>query len=140
MWGKYAVMDNTILTVIISATASIFVAAIPAFISLWQVKIQLKESEKKAESEREANQKELIDKLIITMQERNKTQDEALRCLLRTQLLNMYFKHAKQNNPVLTQWESENMHKIFEAYSQLDGNSFAEDVFNKMNGWNIVQN
>ena len=66
-------MDNTILTVIISATASIFVAAIPAFISLWQVKIQLRESEKKAELEREANQKELIDKLIITMQERNKT-------------------------------------------------------------------
>ena len=32
--------------------------AIPAFISLWQVKIQLKESEKKAELEREANQKQ----------------------------------------------------------------------------------
>jgi hypothetical protein len=71
---------------------------------------------------------------------RQARQEEVLKCLLRTALLNMYFKHIEKQNFKLTQWEAENMHKMFTSYRALEGNSFVVDLVTRMNSWDVVQN
>lgn len=118
----------------------LLIAIVPAVIALTGtligVKTQLKQSEKSAEKHRNEieAQRELKD------EERQRKQEEVLRCLLRTELLNMYFKHIDRDNRELTQWESENMHKMADAYAGLDGNSFVKPLVEKMTSWDVVKN
>ena len=52
----------------------------------------------------------------------------------------MYFKHVENENKILTQWEAENLHKMYSAYKNLDGNSFVKDLVYRMNSWDVVKN
>ena len=118
----------------------VLVASIPATIALIGtlagVRAQLKQSEDNAEKSRQKIEAERKREDEI----RQQRQEEVLRCLLRTALLNMYFKHVEKQNFKLSQWEAENMHKMFASYRALDGNSFVIDLVNRMNAWEIVQN
>ena len=100
------------------------------------VRAQLKVNENKAQQQREQIEKARIER----DEARQKRQEEVLRCLLRTELLNMYFKHIERGEKHLTQWESENMHKMYTSYVELDGNTFVKDLYDRMNSWEVVKN
>ena len=100
------------------------------------VKVQLRQNENKAQEQREKIEQERI----LRDNERQNRQEEVLRCLLRTELLNMYFKHIEHNNETLTQWEAENMNKLADSYFGLDGNSFVKPLIETMRKWKIVKN
>lgn len=129
----------------------VLIAMIPAVCmlvgTLAGVKAQLKETERKAEEHRneieEAREKKEQDRETLRDrkdEERQKRQEEVLRCLLRSELLTMYFKHIERDDEKLTQWESENMHKMADAYAGLNGNSFVDQLVAKMGEWKVVKN
>ena len=100
------------------------------------VKVQLRQNENKAQEQRE----KIEEARILRDNERQNRQEEVLRCLLRSELLNMYFKHIERNNETLTQWEAENMNKLADSYFGLDGNSFVKPLVETMRKWKIVKN
>ena len=122
--------------IIVPILVSLIPAAGVLIGTLAGVKAQIRISEEKAEKQRIKIEKDQIER----DEARQKRQEEVLRCLLRTELLNMYFKHIEYDRKELTQWESENMHKMFESYSALDGNSFVSDLYKIMNSWPVVKN
>ena len=100
------------------------------------VRAQLKINEKKAEEDRRRLEEERERKET----ERQEKQEEALKSILRTELLRIYFRRAEKGQKFLTQWESENVHRMYASYTALGGNSFVRDLVNKMNEWEVVQN
>ena len=123
-----------------SVVLPIIIAAIPCIFTFLgiraQIKADLKKSRQQLDEQSDKNQKEIL----AAITEHNKQQDESLKCLLRTEILHAYFKHKDHHNETLTQWESENLHKLYESYQALDGNSFVKDVVDRMNSWEIVKN
>ena len=122
--------------VIVPVLISLIPAAGLLIGTLAGIKAQLKETEKKAEEHRNEieAQREAKDDA------RQKRQEEALKSLLRNELLNMYFKHIDRDNRTLTQWESENMHELADAYEALKGNTFVRPLVEKMSSWEVVKN
>lgn len=133
-----------------SIVVPLFIATIPSLLGVVTVIIQLNADKKKRHEEREeysklqaeenaANQAEVTKVLVNAIQQQNETEDEALRCILRTHILNLYSRHSQEHNYSLTLEESENLHKLFSAYTALGGNSFASNLYNIMNNWKIVE-
>ena len=58
------------------------------------------------------------------------------RCLLRSEMLRIYYK----NKPVqkIRQYEYENFCMLYEAYKKLHGNSFIDKVMGEVKEWNVV--
>ena len=101
-----------------------------------QIKADLQKTKIQLDEQNEENQKQILDAIA----KRNVLQDEALKCLIRTEILNSYFKHQDKEKYQLTQWESENLHKLYESYQSLEGNSFVKDVVDRMSQWEIIKN
>jgi len=60
---------------------------------------------------------------------------EGVRCLLRSQMLNTYYAH--KDEATIRQFEMENFKKNYAAYKALHGNSFIDQINEKMNDWEI---
>lgn len=60
---------------------------------------------------------------------------EGVRCLLRSQMLNTYYDHKDEAS--IRQYEMENFKKNYAAYKALHGNSFIDQINEKMNDWEI---
>lgn len=118
----------------------VLIAIVPAMLTLVGtlagVKAQLKTSERKAEEDR----RKLEDERERKEEQRQEKQEEALKSILRTELLRIYFRRVEKGQKFLTQWESENVHRMYASYTALGGNSFVRDLVNKMNEWEVVQN
>ena len=125
-----------IWTIIIPAISAILVAGIPAIISYYGVKAQLRANEKKDERERQTHK----DEIINVIEKHSQQQDEILLCIIRTEILRLYFKHKQRNKLELAQYEAENERKLFEQYTALGGNSFVKDVHEEMKKWPIIGN
>lgn len=48
------------------------------------------------------------------------------KCQLRTEMLDIYYKHKDEPEPTLKQYEYENFEKLYLAYKSLKGNSFID--------------
>lgn len=59
------------------------------------------------------------------------------RCLLRSEMLKIYFKH--QQDKALRQYEYENFFLLYTAYKKLKGNSFIDKVAEEVKEWRIVK-
>jgi hypothetical protein len=59
------------------------------------------------------------------------------RCLLRSEMLKIYFKH--QQEKALRQYEYENFFLLFNAYKKLKGNSFIDKVAEEVKEWTVVR-
>ena len=57
------------------------------------------------------------------------------RCLLRSDILDIYYKH--KNTKTLHQYEYENFLYLYDAYKSLSGNSFVDKIKNEIESWNI---
>lgn len=61
---------------------------------------------------------------------------EGQRCLLRSDILNVYYKYREQK--MIRQYEYENVVLLYKAYKALGGNTFVDHIYNEINEWEIV--
>lgn len=67
----------------------------------------------------------------------NKKASDGEKCLLRSEILSTYYKGLDKQE--LHQYEAENLHKLYDAYKALGGNSFVDIIYNEMLEWKIVK-
>lgn len=58
------------------------------------------------------------------------------KCLLRTDMLQIYYHHRETK--VIRQYEYENFIMLYEAYKALKGNSFIDKIYEEVHEWEIV--
>ena len=61
---------------------------------------------------------------------------EGQKCLLRTEITRLYYRHADKGS--LRQHEYENLEHCYKAYKALRGNSFIDRIYKEMQEWDIV--
>nr|MBQ4457693.1 hypothetical protein [Clostridia bacterium] len=59
------------------------------------------------------------------------------RCLLRSEMLKIYYKHSETRE--IHQYELENFCMLYEAYKRLHGNSFIDKVAIDVKEWKVVK-
>lgn len=67
---------------------------------------------------------------------KDKTQGEAIKCLLRANIVNQYYVYKQIGE--IPFYVKESLHKEYEAYHGLNGNSFVEDLMNEIDTWKVV--
>ena len=78
--------------------------------------------------------------LIKPIRERlfqSKRSIEGEKCLLRSEMLRIYYKNL--DSKVIHQFEMENFLKLYEAYKALGGNSFIDEVHEEVSKWTIIK-
>lgn len=58
------------------------------------------------------------------------------RCLLRSEMLRIYYHH--QDSGQIRQYEYENFVMLYEAYKKLKGNSFIDKVYEEVKKWKVI--
>ena len=61
---------------------------------------------------------------------------EGQRCLLRSDILNVYYKYRESKK--IRQYEYENVVLLYKAYKALGGNTFVDHIYNEINEWEVV--
>ena len=61
---------------------------------------------------------------------------EGQRCLLRSDILNVYYKYRELKQ--IRQYEYENVVLLYKAYKALGGNTFVDHIYNEINEWEVV--
>ena len=59
-----------------------------------------------------------------------------VKCMLRAEMLRTYYKRRERKQ--LRQYERQNFIFEYRAYKALGGNSFIDDIFDKVSKWDIV--
>ena len=67
----------------------------------------------------------------------SKKANDGEKCLLRCEILNIYYKGLEKRE--IHQYEAENLVKLYEAYKALGGNSFIEEVYSDIKEWRIIR-
>ena len=73
--------------------------------------------------------------IIATFFKRMEQVSEGNRCLLRTQMLEIYYNHSEDKK--MRQYQYENFVKLYEAYKALKGNSFIDKIYSEVQTWEI---
>ena len=58
------------------------------------------------------------------------------KCLLRSEMLRIYYHH--QDSGEIRQYEYENFVMLYEAYKKLKGNSFIDKVYEEVKKWKVI--
>jgi hypothetical protein len=61
---------------------------------------------------------------------------EGVKCQLRSDMLQIYYRHA--DTKTIRQYEYENFIMLYEAYKALGGNSFIDKIYNEVKTWQII--
>ena len=61
---------------------------------------------------------------------------EGVKCLLRSKMLETYYRH--QDSKTMRQYEKENFVLLYAAYKALKGNSFIDDINKEIKTWKII--
>ena len=61
---------------------------------------------------------------------------EAMRCLLRSDMLHTYYKHSDTRE--IRQYEAEEFKNSYAGYKALDGNSFIDDIAVEVGRWKVT--
>lgn len=61
---------------------------------------------------------------------------EGLRCLLRSELLHIYYKNRERKQ--IRQYEFENFTFCYKAYKSLNGNSFVDHIHEEVKEWEVI--
>ena len=62
---------------------------------------------------------------------RDKTQEEALKCLLRSSITSKYYVYSELGE--IPYYEKENINYLFKQYKAMEGNSYVEEIVMEMN-------
>lgn len=66
-----------------------------------------------------------------------KAEKDALRCLIRSHIVSIYYKHLAACE--IKQYEFENLALLYKQYKVLGGNSFVDKIYNEIvEDWTIV--
>ena len=60
---------------------------------------------------------------------------EGVKCLLRSKMLEIYYRH--KDTKAMRQYEKENFVMLYAAYKALKGNSFIDDINIEVKTWDI---
>lgn len=60
---------------------------------------------------------------------------EGMRCQLRADMLDIYYK-CKETGEI-RQYEAEHFEKCYHAYKALKGNSFIDEIYKKVHAWTV---
>lgn len=61
---------------------------------------------------------------------------EGQRCLLRSEIVRLYYRHHDENQ--LREYEYKNLNQCYDAYKALGGNSFIDRIYAEMQKWEII--
>ena len=61
---------------------------------------------------------------------------EGIKCQLRSEMLRTYYHNREKKT--IRQYEYENFVFLYEAYKSLKGNSFIDEIYEKIQKWEIV--
>lgn len=64
--------------------------------------------------------------------EKDTRQEEALKCLLRSNITSKYYVYSELGE--IPYYEKENIDKMFEQYQMMGGNSYVETIVKEING------
>lgn len=67
----------------------------------------------------------------------SKKANDGEKCLLRCEILNIYYKGLEKHE--IHQYEAENLVKLYEAYKALGGNSFIDEIYSDIIEWRVVR-
>lgn len=59
-----------------------------------------------------------------------------LKCLLRNEMLHIYYRH--QETKTFRQYEYENFIFLYKAYKALRGNSFIDKIYREIENWKVT--
>lgn len=59
-----------------------------------------------------------------------------IKCLLRSEMLQIYYSCEKQGE--IRQYQLENFHRMYRAYKLLLGNSFIDEIRGKVITWRVI--
>lgn len=62
---------------------------------------------------------------------RDKTQEEALKCLLRSSITSKYYVYSELGE--IPYYEKENINYLFKQYKAMEGNSYVKEIVMEMN-------
>lgn len=65
------------------------------------------------------------------------SQKEGLKCLLRTEILKIYYKNRDKQE--IDQYEAENFMHLCNSYFALGGNSFVTEIYQHVITWKVVK-
>ena len=63
---------------------------------------------------------------------------DANKCQLRSNITAIYYRHCDEPNPTLREYERKNLDEMYNGYHTLRGNTFVNDLYEKMRHWNVV--
>ena len=61
---------------------------------------------------------------------------EGVKCQLRSDMLQIYYRHLDTKS--IRQYEYENFVMLYEAYKALGGNSFIDKIYNEVKTWKVI--
>ena len=62
----------------------------------------------------------------------------ANKCQLRSNITAIYYKHVDEGTPTLREYERKNLDEMYAGYHTLHGNTFVDDLYEKMRHWTVV--
>lgn len=68
---------------------------------------------------------------VKTYKEKDLRQEEALKCLLRSNITSKYYVYSEMKE--IPYYEKENIDKMFEQYQKMGGNSYVETIVKEIN-------
>ena len=61
---------------------------------------------------------------------------EGVKCLLRSDMLHIYYRH--KDTEKIRQYEYENFVMLYDAYKALKGNSFIDKIYDEVRSWEVM--
>ena len=66
--------------------------------------------------------------------------EEGLKCLLRSDIMAIYYRHCDDEEPTLREYERKNLDALYASYEAHHGNSFVSDLYNnEMRHWRVTR-
>jgi hypothetical protein len=62
---------------------------------------------------------------------------EGQKCMLRSEIMNIYYRHCDEEVPTLREFERKNLDALYAAYERLHGNTFVSDIYKEMRRWHV---
>ena len=67
----------------------------------------------------------------------NETERNGLKCLLRNEILKIYYRGRDAEE--ISQYEAQNFIHLYEAYKNLGGNSFINEIYEIVTTWKVTK-
>lgn len=66
------------------------------------------------------------------------TEKDGILCLLRSNIRKIYYAHCDEDDPTLREYERKDLDELYNGYHTLHGNTFIDDLYEKMRHWKVV--